>query len=249
MKRSLLLGVALIQATMLILTSRLLAENRFANLNVDINAILNNGCKRVEARDQGESPCCVEIPAHLDCSQLGLERKYGCSQILEVPNYLGGLDPKLPIVECVFYGKWGKETNDGIRYKGAGMIPVYNKYIVFPDEGLKVLNNPSEFKKFFVPIETPEEALSYAAALTGSYPLYRIEIPKAYKREASSITSTYVEELTDGFKVHLFDYKLGGCGPHYHYSVDYFVGKDGNLKELTRQNVWRNPKDDRLCVD
>lgn len=132
------------------------------------------------------------------------------------------------------------------------MIPVFNKYIVFPAAGFKVLNNPSEFRDFFAPIESSQEALSYAAALTGSYPMFRFEIPKGYKREASIIRSTYVEELpgpVGGYQVHLFDYKNGGCGPHYYYSIDYVITIDGTLREIARQNIWRDPKEDNLCVD
>ncbi|MCI0617896.1 hypothetical protein L0244_33405 [bacterium] len=232
--------------------SETFAENLFQKLAVDIQPILQNGCTRIPAKKEGQGDCCYEVPAHLDCTQLGIEKQYGCSPVQEVPSYLGGLSPKVPIVECIFYGKWGEETKDGIRYKGAGMIPVFNKYIVFESSGFKVLNNPSEFKKFFVPIESAEEALSYAAAITGSYPIYRIEIPKGYKREASIIRSTYVELLpgpSSGYKVHLFDYKVGGCGPHHHYAIDYMVTIDGSLKEVERQNIWRNPKEDNLCAD
>lgn len=222
------------------------------DLSVNIEPILTNGCIRVPAHKEGEGQCCREIPAHLDCSQLGIEKQYGCAPVQDVPNYLGGLHPAVPIVECVFYGEWGKETNDGIRYLGAGMIPVYNKYIVFPTNGFIVLNNPNEFKTYFAPIESPQEALSYVAALTGSYPMFHIELPKGFKREASSITSTFVHVLPGpigGYEVHLFDRSRGGCGPHHYYSIDYLVGLDGTLKELKRQNIWRNPKDDNLCVD
>jgi hypothetical protein len=232
--------------------SEVFAENPFEKLTVDIEPILQNGCVRVPATKEGQGACCYEVDAHLDCTQVNFEKKYGCYEVQEVPNYFGGLKPSVPIVECIFEGNWQGETKDGIQYKGAGMLPIYNKYILFDSSGFKILNNPSEFKKFFVPIESPEEALSFAAALTGSYPLYRIEIPKGYKREASIISSTYVEtpsNQTSGYKVHLFDYKKGGCGPHYFYSIDYVVTAEGDLTEIERQNIWRDPKQDNLCID
>jgi hypothetical protein len=231
-----------------LISSVLFAEDRFAALKVDITSILSNGCIRIPAHKEGQGQC-TEISAHLDCSQLGLEKNYGCSPVQEVPDYLGGLEPKVPIVECVFYGDWGKETKDGIRYIGAGMIPVYNKFIVFPNQAHKVLNNPSEFQAFFAPIDTAEEAFSYAAALTGSYPIYKIEMPKGYKMEASSIKASYVESTPEGFKVHLFNNKVGGCGPHHYYAVDYLVTKEGTLIEMGMQNIWRDPSEDDLCVD
>jgi hypothetical protein len=227
------------------------AENSFQKLAVNIEPILQNGCTRVPAKKAGQGDCCYETPAHLDCTQAGFEKQYGCwPDIREVPNYFGGLQPKVAIVECIFTGNWNGGTKDGIQYKGAGMLPMYNKYIVYDSSGFKVLNNPSEFKEFFAPIESAEEALSYAAALTGSYPMYKIEMPKGYKREASTIRSTYVESRPDkGYKVHLFDYQAGGCGPHHYYSIDYVVMPDGYLAEVDRQNIWRNPRNDSLCVD
>lgn len=58
------------------------------------------------------------------------------------------------------------------------MRPVFNKYIIWNNGTFAVIRNKEEFKKFFAPIETPEEALSFAIAITGSYPKYDINISK-----------------------------------------------------------------------
>jgi hypothetical protein len=87
----------------------------------------------------------------------------------------------------------------------------------------------------FAPVETKEEALSFAVALTGSFPKYDASVPEGYFPVAPPIISTYMEETNGGFKIHLFDYDICGCGSHPYYAVDYYVTRAGNVTELSRQ--------------
>ena len=62
------------------------------------------------------------------------------------------------------------------------------------------------------------------------------------------IETTYVEEVEEGFKVHLFNYRLCGCGTHPHYAVDYLVTKTGEVKEIFKQEIYEDPLF-TACVD
>lgn len=204
------------------------------NLTVDISPFIELGC--------------VEKNYYLDCKSIGLENRYSCDVILPT-KYLGGLSPKVPIVECIIRDyNYNLSENEGIRRMGC-MLPSINKYVILINGDLKVINNKEEFKQFFTPIETKEEALSYVIALTGSFPMYNITIPSHYRVFVKEIEETYVKEIEGGFKVHLFDYLRCGCGPHPYYAVDYVVTRSGDVKEIYRERIFENPKEDNLCVD
>lgn len=118
----------------------------------------------------------------------------------------------------------------------------YSNYIILTDKGFKVIRNQEEFKQFFAPVETPEEALSFAVALTGSLPMYEIKVPKKdrymfVKIFTPVIETTHIKEIPEGFKVRLFD-RTGYCGRSVLYAVDYLVTKDGEVKEISRKEVY-----------
>ena len=96
-------------------------------------------------------------------------------------------------------------------------------------------------------VETKEEALSFAVALTSSFPKYDASAPEGYFPVASPIEPTYMEETDEGFEVRLFDYEVCGCGSHPYYAIDYSVTKDGNVTELSRQKVYDS--NSIICMD
>lgn len=203
------------------------------NLTADISGFVDAGCAK-----EGD---------YLNCSSINLEGRYSCAEITSPSEYLSGLSPKVPMVECTFW-KENWSSDEGIIHTGC-LAPSFNKYIALTDDGFKLIRNKEEFKQFFAPVETPEEALGFAVALTYSYPMYDITVPKNFKVFVSKIKATYVEETIEGFKVHLFDYDFCGCGPHSHYVVDYLVTKAGEVKEISRQKIFENPEEEGLCVD
>lgn len=59
------------------------------SLSVDISPFIKAGC--------------VKKGKYLNCSRIGLEKKYACDRIAIPSQYLGGLRPKVAIAECEFY--------------------------------------------------------------------------------------------------------------------------------------------------
>ena len=200
-----------------------------------------------------EAGCVMQKPYYsddyyvLNCSKLGLEEKYSCISITEASSYLSGLRPSVPLVECQFI-KEDCDSDEGIIHKGC-MLPAFNKYLVLVDGKTKALSNAGEFVQFFAPVETKEEALAFAIALTSSYPLYNTTIPTGYRVFVSEIKPTSIEETNEGYVVHLFNYQFCGCGPHPYYAVDYFVSKEGNVTEISSKKIYEDPSLDGLCVD
>ncbi|MBM3309560.1 MAG: hypothetical protein FJY77_04830 [Candidatus Altiarchaeales archaeon] len=200
-----------------------------------------------------EAGCAVQRPYAdsdyylLNCSKLGLEEKYSCHSITEASAYLSGLSPSVPLVECQFIKKdW--DSDEGIMHKGC-MLPAFNRYLVLVDGKTTALSTTQEFAQFFAPVETREEALAFATALTNSYPLYNTTLPEGYRVFVSEIKPTNVEETDEGFVVHLFDYQFCGCGPHTTYAVDYLVSGEGNVTEISGERIYEDPALDGLCVD
>jgi len=189
------------------------------NMNIDISAFINAGC--IKEKD------------YLNCSSINLEKKYTCNRIAIPSKYLGGLTPKVSIAECISSLREGNEFFKSLQQS--------YKYIISDNGSFKVIRTKEEFKKFFAPVETPEEALSFAVSFTGSYPKYDTTIPKYFRFFVAKIDATHVEETEEGFKVNLFKYKVYGCGTHPTYAVDYIVTRAGEVKGIQEQKIYEDP--------
>jgi hypothetical protein len=125
---------------------------------------------------------------------------------------------------------------------------MYRRFIAMQNGEFKQIRTKEEFLSVvFAPVETKEEALSFAVALTGSFPKYDASVSEGYFPVASPIISTYMEETNGSFKIHLFDYDICGCGSHPYYAVDYYATRAGNVTELSRQKVYDS--NSIICVD
>jgi len=202
-----------------------------ASINIDSNAFIDSGCF---ADGYG-----------LDCSSLGLDQRFGCMQISNASSALENLSPLLPVVECLFLGK-DYSSQDGIVREGC-MMPLFRRYIAKQGDEFKLISSKEEFLSIFAPVETKEEALAFAVALTSSLPRYDTSVPEGYFSAASSIEPTYAEETEGGYKVHLFDSELCGCGSHPYYAIEYLVTRAGNVTELSREKVYDSTI--QICVD
>lgn len=213
---------------------------------IDISPFLNAGCKL-----NGDN---------LYCSSIGLEDKFECGLILLAPQYLAGL--KVPIVECLYSWylipptylekgryepRWLGENEYIYKKREVCGSPTFVRYIVFDGEDFILLKTKEEFKNYFLPIDSPEKALSYVAAVTGYYPKY--EIPGIGGRYfVMVVEDSYAKKFYDGYIVHLYYYDSCGCGPHPYFTVDYLVSRNGEIKELGTQKIWEDPLGSP-CVD
>jgi len=236
----------------------------FSVISISVLAIIMAGCLRPNIiTDSGllnvtatatnfsvfiEAGCIEQGNGWLDCSSTSLDKRFSCEEMW-VPKGLGGLSPKVQIVECNVLAKNEiEDTTAGIVRLGC-MLPIFRKYIIFVDGEYKLIGSKEEFIQFFAPVESPEEALAFALALTGAYADYNMTIPEGYVVLASEIRTTYVEESGGNFKVHLFDMQSCGCGSHPYYSVDYTVTLAGDVNEISTEDIYQNPKLIGLCVD
>jgi hypothetical protein len=98
-------------------------------------------------------------------------------------------------------------------------------------------------------VDSIDEALAFAVALTGFQPKHDSEVPAGYVRMADEIKTTSVESVDGGFMVRLFGYHCEGCEGHPYFFVDLMVTTDGEVREIRREDVYRNPAEDFICQD
>ena len=178
-------------------------------------------------------------------NSLGLEESFGCMQVINASQELDNLTPRLPIVECLYLGEdFG--PSQGILREGC-MMPLLRKYIIRQGEEIKLIESAEDFRSEFAPVETKEEALAFAIALTSSLSRYDTSVPEDYFSVSSTITPTYANETEEGYIVHLFDSQLCGCGTHPYYAIDYMVSIDGNVTEISREEVFNSTR--QICFD
>jgi hypothetical protein len=134
-------------------------------------------------------------------------------------------------------------------YSYGGLWPVFVRYVVFHDDRFQSIKSEGQFREFFAPVETPDEALSYALALKNLSAYYGLELNPEYEYSVDELEDTHVKSTPDGYLVHLFSYQMFGCGPHYTKAVDLLVTDRGTIEEVAREPVYRDPSEDDLCVD
>ena len=182
--------------------------------------------------------------------------KLGCNSIRPVSELMGGLKPAFPIAVCQYDPNSRPELADKSTpprseyfYSTGGLLQQYVRYVVFKDNRLQLAKNPDEFRAVFGSVDSENEALAFALAMSRLYAQYGTTLDQKYTYETSAMEDTFVKATSDGYLVHLYDYQVFGCGPHYYYAVDVSVKRDGQTQEASRIKIYRDSKLDRLCVD
>jgi len=188
---------------------------------------------------------CVNGREGLECTQ-GDVKPFACMPRSRVEDLLGALMPAAAIAECNTVAR--DPGSEGIVHLGC-MLPVVRRYVVASGGKVELLKSQKEFVARFAPVETPEEALAFALALTRAEARREVVIPRDAEVYVQHVEPTYVETSRRGFKVHLFEFQLCGCGPHDHLAVDYLVTRDGQVKQLSSQPIYADPKMKHVCVD
>jgi hypothetical protein len=178
----------------------------------------------------------------------------GCDQIAEPGEMLGALSPSLPIARCLYYPtRHQQEDPDSLSaerlYNQDCLLPVYVRYAIFQDGQFATLNTREDLRRVFAPLQTSEEALSYALAATGLEAKYGLQHEPNFRYLADQMEDTYVSETEAGFEVLLYHYRVCGCGPHTTSAFLFRVTRDGDLQEISSTPVYEDPAEDGLCVD
>lgn len=176
-----------------------------------------------------------------------LQTRFGFHTVQPVQLPLGALRPSYPMAE----GRRMHCTQDrGLVFYG-GMMASCADYLVESPTGLRLLNTPALFQEVYAPIESPEEALAYAMALSGNQAILdpRQLVEPDFRFFTEVLPASRAVAVGEGYEVSLYDYQRFGCGPHPHELVSYQLSREGELREVKRQKLFEDPLFDALCVD
>lgn len=193
---------------------------------------------------------CPEQNGLRNCETNGALGQKGCEQLRLPGEVLGGLQPSYPLRLCIIRADSGQPLAEGeFIYREGCLISEYVRYAIMQDAQLKILKSISDLQQAYAPIEGKDEALSYALAATGLGVRYGLTAQSDLRYFVDRLEDTNVQQVPQGYRVRLFDYKLCGCGPHPTYAVDVLVTSDGQVRELSREKIFEDPAEDQLCVD
>lgn len=214
--------------------TRQVQVTEYPPLDWSLNAqrIEATGClgKLTEARAEGYS--CQEL---LDL---------GCAEV-QVPHfYAAALQPPYPFMECIHAQD---KPADPVYFRQLnGLDPRYRSFAILQDGHYRLMIQKADFRETFAPVETPEEALSYAMALTGLGTRFDLQSLDGVEFMVNELSETHVEETPDGYLVYLFDWSHQmGCDIHPFYAVTVLVTPEGEVREIARVEIYRS----NACFD
>ena len=176
----------------------------------------------------------------------------GCYGVAEPPDLLGGLEPTYPIALCLVDAnkhQIQRIKRIGYFYTFGCIQPIFVRYVIWQDDRFHLIKTEDELREIFAPITTANEALAYAIAVEGPYSAYYgLEYkPDEYEYLVGEMEDTHVETLTEGYLVHLFRYRLCGCGHHETHAVDFHVTNQGHIEETRSELSYRDLT--QKCID
>jgi hypothetical protein len=151
----------------------------------------------------------------------------GCDYV-EYQDLLGGLTPSFSLAHCISVGD---EPPDKDIFKEKHLFE-YTTLVVFYEGEFRYIYDRDDLRALYAPIETSEEALSYALAGSMFSAIFDYRLDSSLQYLQDTIENTHVLENDDGYLVHLFGgwVQNRGCGTHTNWTTDVLVSRDGQIK-------------------
>lgn len=152
---------------------------------------------------------------------------------------LGGLEPSYPMVEC--------DLREDYVYQQGCFLGVGIGYVILRNGEYELIDSQAKLRSVFAPIDSEQEALSYALAATRFFPLYGIQISSKYEYYVTHLEDTYVTKKGNDYLVHLYDYLMCGCKQHETLVIDLIVTRSGRIRQVSKELVFRDANE--KCID
>ena len=191
------------------------------NFSIEMDEFKNAGCSAKSSNSYWT--CEKDSPISL----------LGCEQLYPYQLF-GALKPAYPIMICESFEQT-PPTELLQFYKTFGcMRPIYTSIVIYKDNAFQLVSSKSDFRTLFAPIESPDEALSYALVATNHHANYDSEPDPDYEYLTNKFENTYVEETAKGYKVHLFTQFSPSCScdPHISSAINILVTREGEISTL-----------------
>jgi len=160
----------------------------------------------------------------------------------------GGLNPQLPLALAGAMS-FDRETKFPAVFEKGCMGTYYVRYLVEVDGQLRLIDSAAGMQQLYAPIESEDEALSYAVAVTGLTALNDLDLHPEYKRYTKPLVESHATYDGKQFDVQLYDTYICGCGPHIISSVTVTVQPDGSFSLSEPLGAFSDPQTDGLCID
>lgn len=184
-----------------------------------------------------------------DCLPADLKNiSFPVDSIYPLDNSFGGLDPKLPMAEAGNMS-FDYDTVYPAVYTNGCMGTYYVRYLVEVEGEIRLIDSAEGMKELYAPIESEDEALSYAVAVTGLTPLNDLNMHPLYKRYTRPLVESHSTFDGEQYTVNLYDTYICGCGPHIVSSVTVSVQQDGSFTLSEPLGAFSDPKTDGMCID
>jgi hypothetical protein len=184
-----------------------------------------------------------------DCLPADLKTiEHPIGRIYPLDNTFGALDPKLPMAKTETMSLKYDIVIPAVYTEGCRGI-FYVRYLVEVEGEMRLIDSAQGMQQLYAPIESEDEALSYAVAVTGLTPLNDFDKHPLYKRYSRPLIESH--STFDGtlFTVNLYDTNLCGCGPHVVSMTTVTVQQDGSISKSEAVGAFSDPETDGLCVD
>jgi hypothetical protein len=178
---------------------------------------------RCQVGPSGDATCQADSPlAAFACEWItvpvGIYPDFGSDQGLVAACTLIPSGEDQPREEYLFRRGCAFRRNVAYVFKAAG------DYIL--------IGSPEQLKAFFGPIESPEEALSYAQLLTGLEARFDFENDPGLLYFQESIEGTRVTETGGGYSMNLFHFQICLCEPWINSEIEIMVDRSGEITWL-----------------
>jgi hypothetical protein len=187
----------------------------------------------VDIKPFNEAGCSGENLYVMECAEGSPIHALGCD-FLRVEPLFGGVEPPYPVATCLRREESG-EPPDPSSFKMTGcLMPLYQSFLIALDGEFRLVSDADDFQAYFAPIESEDEALSYAQMVTGLSAVYGREVQPepAFSYRVYRLEDTHVVETEGGYIVNLFSGPEPncGCGIHTFYQHEVMVYMDGRVE-------------------
>lgn len=185
----------------------------------DLTAALNRaGC----ARDGRRITCAPESPW----------QDFGCTEFLMPDAGNTGLPAGINLLAQCLTPEIEGEVRSNYLYRIGCAFRKDVAYILEEDGGYRLVSTPAELQALWQPIETPEEALTYAVLLTGLSATHHFAAQPELLYFKDPLEGTRVSVEDDQFLINLFHYVTCMCEPWVNSEVLVSVDRRGELTWL-----------------
>jgi len=182
-----------------------------------------------------EQAGCEVIDAYneVTCPPQSALSAFGCESIYPPTGIYPDLGPDRALVATCYATPPGKAppTENDLFQRGCAFRVNAAHIFKVGDEYVQV-GSPQALQAFFSPIESPEQALSYAQLRTGLVAQFDFEIDRSMIYFTDTLAGTQVTLSEDGYRVNLFHYQYCFCEPYVNSQVELRVDETGEVNWL-----------------